>query len=129
MFRLLRYFALSSLLFVSIAAVLLAVFSQYVLNQTLLEHGKEENQAIAAVLGSQFEQQARSLLEIQDSQQQRLMSQWIEQRLNEQFRGSSVDSIKLYDHRGRGLFQSASIELPPPLPSFQQQALLRGQII
>ncbi len=129
MFRLLRYFALSSLLFVSIAAVLLAVFSQYVLNQTLLEHGKEENQAIAAVLGSQFEQQARSLLEIQDSQQQRLMSQWIEQRLNEQFRGSSVDSIKLYDHRGRGLFQSASIELPPPLPSFQQQALLSGQII
>ena len=131
MFKLLRYFALSSFVFVSIAAVVLAVFSQHILNQTLLEHGEEENQAIAGVIGVRFEQQALRLLQAQSPSQRAQLAQWLDRDLQELLQGRSIDRVQLYDTRAKLIYQYPSqglLQAQPSISRGELQPVVSGRL-
>tara|TARA_R110002167_G_scaffold98718_3_gene259362 strand:- start:14421 stop:16373 length:1953 start_codon:yes stop_codon:yes gene_type:complete len=138
MSRLLRYFAFSSFVFVFIAAMLLAMFSQHVLNQTLLEQGQVQNQRFAAAVDLSVVEQAIAVKLAATPALKQTAEKRFGDSLGALMQGSSVVEVGLLDNDGRLLYQSKNTgieasEIFVELSDAQLQALwvagLQSQLV
>ncbi|MEH6470745.1 MAG: PAS domain S-box protein [Halopseudomonas sp.] len=127
MFRLLRYFAFSSLILIVIAALALAVFSRHILDQTLIEQGQGQNLAVGLTIDSQL-QEHTGLLNLAASEQRTNIALWFDHDLLIRSE-RSVSGLALFDTAGTRLYRSELFEIADRLIPQQLQALARGQAL
>ncbi|MEH6823703.1 MAG: PAS domain S-box protein [Motiliproteus sp.] len=128
MSRSLRYFALSSFISVSIAALLLAIFSQSILNRTLLEYGQEQNQAIASVINAPVKALAHELIVTSSHEQRLKLALRLDQDLSGLMPVRGLRRFELFAIDGRLLYRNALLEASNGLTELQLQALSTGRL-
>jgi len=106
MFRLLRFFSLTSLLVVITAAAALSLYSRHSLHQTLIQHGQADNLVVAGILANAL---AEPLQQLQRGGDHNTRG-FLQGSLRRLLEGRSVTQVAFYDPEGRLLFAQAQDE-------------------
>ncbi|WP_207062898.1 nitrogen regulation protein NR(II) [Motiliproteus sp. SC1-56] len=97
MFRLLRFFSLSSLVIVVIAAGVLGLFAQYMLHKNLLIQGQDQNLAVAGVISGALRDSLQALVDGEPGGAETSEVRRFDRVLHEQLVGRSVVRVVVYN--------------------------------
>jgi len=124
MFRLLRFFSLTSLLVVVGAAVALSLYSNLSLRQTLLDHGQSDNLVVAGILANALAEPVEQLKGGGDGNTRGFISGTLRRLLE----GRSVSRVAFYGADGRLLYAQRDGE-PGLLATQALRQLQAGTVI
>jgi PAS domain S-box-containing protein len=124
----LRYLALASFAFMLIAALALALFSQQLIERTLLSHGEHDNRSTLAVLQADFPGQFDRLRQSASARSSESIQQWFLQQLGPFSEKYSANWIAFYQPQGGVEYRSTSDQpLKETLSSWELDRLQAGQ--
>ncbi len=129
MFGSVRYLAFISPVLITIAAIVLTIFSQRVLDQTLLEQGLQQNRSVVAALEGPFEAQLRLLSTKRIPSERAQVMASIDRNLTELMAGNSLVGIGLFDNQGQPLYRSKGLSASASLPPQSLAALLNDESV
>ena len=109
MFRLLRYFSLTSLVLVLLAALALGALYRHIATENLLQLGERNNVALSVALANALRTEFTAVVEVdagadRDAQRQRIAQ--LNTLVLRQTRGLSVAKVKIYNTRGKTVYSS-----------------------
>ncbi|WP_207063419.1 sensor histidine kinase [Motiliproteus sp. SC1-56] len=129
MFRLQRFFSLTSLATLLLTAVALGLFYRMLAIDVLLDEGENRNIAITRVLANSLWPQIQPLLESSREAQDHAAAQRLHQSILSRIQGLAVIKVKLYSPAGLTVFSTTNEEIGadqstnPAIP-----LALRGQV-
>ena len=111
MFKLVRFFSLTSFVSMVIAAILLGIFYRHYAIATLAEHGNRENVTVARVLSNTMWEQVMTLLNgshasLEEGERLRDLILTVRSEIAEKAHGLDIAKIKLYSLSGRTVFST-----------------------
>ena len=116
MFRLLRYFSLTSLALILLAALALGSLYRHIATENLLHLGERNNVALTLALANALRAEFTAVLEAGASAQaergeQQRRSGQLNALVMRQTRGLSVVKVKIYDPRGNTVYSSDAAQI------------------
>ncbi len=114
MFRLLRYFSLTSLVLVVLAALALGALYRHVTTANLLQMGERNNVALTVALANALRAEIDSVLagsSVADASQRKQDLEQLNALVMRQTRGLSVVKVKIYDTRGKTVYSSEAKQI------------------